>query len=287
MLYAKKISEEHITFIQAVYKKENHAIPYAFKEEDADLDSPRLFTDIFYLNFTSQMSNIALVGYSLSLNLAVRKDIFLFYKKCISDAMEIQERSKSLQLAKGVYQRAPYIPVPQKIDFVARKSFLKGLKKKRPMTSLEIAHLYLNFQRNNLGEAALLGFAQVARSKDVKAYFRRGVEISRKHKEIFRDSLQEGGMPVSESWGQEPEQSTEFTFSDKLTLFFTTALTALSIGFYSQSSAMSPRLDLSIDYARLLAEISLFAEDGANIMIKNEWLEQPPTATDREGLLED
>ncbi|WP_409299321.1 DUF3231 family protein [Peribacillus sp. SCS-26] len=131
-------------------------------------------------------------------------------------------------------------------------------------------HLYLNFQRNNLGEAALLGFAQVARSKEIKAYFQGGVEISRKHKEIFRDSLQEGGMPVPESWGQEPEQSTEFTFSDKLTLFFTTALTALSIGFYSQSSAMSPRLDLGIDYARLLAEVSLYAEDGANIMIKNE-----------------
>ncbi|WP_409294671.1 hypothetical protein V1498_15995 [Peribacillus sp. SCS-26] len=74
------------------------------------------------------------------MNLAVRKDIFLFYKKCMSEAMEIQERSKNLQLAKCVYQRAPYIPVPEKIDFVSRKNFLKGLKKKqRPMTALEIA----------------------------------------------------------------------------------------------------------------------------------------------------
>ncbi|WP_396266368.1 DUF3231 family protein [Halobacillus amylolyticus] len=34
-------------------------------------------------------------------------------------------------------------------------------------------------------------------------------------------------------------------------------------------------------YNRLSIEIQKLSEDGANIMIKNRWLEQPPMAPDR------
>ncbi|GHI01500.1 hypothetical protein AM1BK_50420 [Neobacillus kokaensis] len=68
-------------------------------------------------------------------------------------------------------------------------------------------------------------------------------------------------------------------------MFFTTSLIALSIGYYGTSMAMSPGRDLGLHYVRLSAEIAEYAEDGANIMIKNGWLEQPPMAPDRDDLV--
>ncbi|MCC3355683.1 DUF3231 family protein [Bacillus sp. REN16] len=49
--------------------------------------------------------------------------------------------------------------------------------------------------------------------------------------------------------------------------------------------AASPRRDLALKYASLIPEISLYAEDGAKIMIKHGWLELPPQADDREKLI--
>jgi hypothetical protein len=48
---------------------------------------------------------------------------------------------------------------------------------------------------------------------------------------------------------------------------------------------LSPRHDLGSIYVRLSAEVSQFVEDGANIMIENGWLEQPPQASDRDQLV--
>ncbi|MFD0824074.1 DUF3231 family protein [Neobacillus sp. M.A.Huq-85] len=35
----------------------------------------------------------------------------------------------------------------------------------------------------------------------------------------------------------------------------------------------------------MVPEISLYAEDGANIMINHGWMEEPPQADDREHLI--
>ncbi|GAA0492312.1 hypothetical protein GCM10008986_18280 [Salinibacillus aidingensis] len=44
---------------------------------------------------------------------------------------------------------------------------------------------------------------------------------------------------------------------------------------------MSMCWDITSEYSRQLAKIGQFAEDGANIMINQEWLERPPDAADR------
>ena len=36
----------------------------------------------------------------------------------------------------------------------------------------------------------------------------------------------------------------------------------------------------------LIPEVSLYAEDGANIMIKHGWMEEPPQADDRNELIQ-
>ena len=61
---------------------------------------------------------------------------------------------------------------------------------------------------------------------------------------------------------------------------------AAGVGNYGMAMAASPRRDLGMRYASLIPEISLYAEDGANIMINHGWLEEPPQADDRDQLIE-
>lgn len=78
--------------------------------------------------------------------------------------------------------------------------------------------------------------------------------------------------------------STVSPFSDKLMMFHVTGLIASSMGAYGVSMSMSLRHDLGIHFTRLIAEIAHYSDDGANIMIKNNWMEQPPIADDRKEI---
>ncbi|WP_367760649.1 DUF3231 family protein [Ammoniphilus sp. 3BR4] len=50
-------------------------------------------------------------------------------------------------------------------------------------------------------------------------------------------------------------------------------MAAAGIGNYGAAIAASPRRDLGVYYSRLLQEITLFAEDGSNIMIDYGWMD--------------
>jgi hypothetical protein len=61
-------------------------------------------------------------------------------------------------------------------------------------------------------------------------------------------------------------------------------LSAAGVGNYTTAAAASQRNDLVITYERLSLEFAKFAKSGLDIMIKNNWLEQPPGLLDREKL---
>ncbi|WP_342731523.1 DUF3231 family protein [Salinibacillus kushneri] len=155
---------------------------------------------------------------------------------------------------------------------------------RRPLLGLEISNLYANFQRNALGVATMIGFSQVASRKDVRQFLIRGKDIAQKHCEIFGSILREDNLDVPSTWDTEVTDSTTYTYSDKLMMYYSTTLIALSVGYYGASMSMSPRRDIGIMYGRLSQEILKYAEDGANIMIKHGWMEEPPRALDRDEL---
>lgn len=280
------IARGNLKSLTEIFNKEKYPIPYGFKmNEDVNISAPRLYSDIYVLYYLHQSSEIALQGYSMNLSISVRADVYSYFNECISQLTIFLREVKELLLSKGLYIRAPYLPIPEDIDFVRKQSFLKGFfGEKRPLTGTEITNLFTNFGRNAFGAATLLGFSQVAQSKEVSEFLFRGVEIAKKHCDIFESTLNEAYLPAPMTWNIEVTDSTSYTFSDKLMMFYTTALIALSIGFYGTSMAMSPRKDLALQYVRLSAEIAKYAEDGAKIMIKNGFLEQPPMALDREEL---
>lgn len=111
----------------------------------------------------------------------------------------------------------------------------------------------------------------------------RGTKIAIKHVKAFGNKLEESYLTVPMTWETEITNNTTKTFSDKIIMFYTSALISLSIGYYGTGLAQSPRVDVGLMYNKLPVEIQLHSKDGANIMIQNRWLEQP-MASDRDQL---
>jgi hypothetical protein len=285
--FALDLSKSHIEKITAILTEEKNVVPYGFSiKEDVDITAPRLYSDSFVLNFIHQMSKIGLTTYSASVATSVRDDIKTYYMDCLTETMELYKISTDLLLSKGLFIRSPNLPNLEKVEFVKKQWFmLDVLGEKRPLIAAEVDNLYANLQRNALGVAALTGFSQVSQDKDVKQFFLKGLEIGNKHIKLFRAMLEESKLPAPMGWDSEITNSTAYTFSDKLMAFFTSGLISLSIGYYGTAISQSPRGDISAMYNRLSLEVQMYAEDGANIMIKNGWMEQPPMASDRDELV--
>ena len=47
------------------------------------------------------------------------------------------------------------------------------------------------------------------------------------------------------------------------------------------------RSDLILKYERFILEDLKYIEDWTDLMVKNQWMEQPPKASDRQQLAED
>jgi hypothetical protein len=285
--FALELSMSHIKIITAILTEEKNVVPYGFSiKEDVDLTAPRLYSDSFVLNFINQMSKIGLTAYAASVATSVRDDIKTYYMDCLTETMELNKKSTDLLLSKGLFIRSPNLPNLEKVEFVKKQWFMLDVfGEKRPLTAAEVDNIFANLQRNALGVAALTGFSQVAQDKDVKQFFLKGLEIGNKHIQLFRGKLEESKLPSPMGWDSEITNSTTYTFSDKLMMFFTSGLITLSIGYYGTAVSQSPRADISAMYNRLSLEVLMYAEDGANIMIKNGWLEQPPMASDRDQLI--
>ena len=67
-------------------------------------------------------------------------------------------------------------------------------------------------------------------------------------------------------------------------LFHILAINSVSFGHYAAAIAASLRLDISVDYFRLAAEIEKFGYDAVRILINNGWAEEPPMSLDRKQL---
>lgn len=284
--YALHLSEQHIKTVTSIMKKENFPIPYGFTEKDVDLSAPRLFSDTFYLYYIKNMAQLGENAYTVAHSNSSRADIRKVYTECSYSSAELLNRSTSLLQKKGLYVRPPYIPIPQQADFVQKQNFLTGwFGDRRPLSAIEIMNLFFNLQRNAIGCSLLMGFAQVAKSKKVQNYLVRGKDIATKHVEIFGSLLREDEIPAAQTWDTEATASTLAPFSDKLMMFHAAAMNSAGVGYYGASMGTSQRRDVASMYSRLLIEVAQYAEDGANIMIDNAWMEQPPTAVDRDALV--
>lgn len=279
---SKKIVQQ----ISTIFESINHPIPLGFSAEDVNLNAACLYSDKFMLIFVKYTARFGLVNYSEARASCSRSDVRAFFNEAIQSTVALLEMSDKILLNKGLYIKEPSIPIPDRIDFVKKQSFLNGfIGEQRPLNAAEINRLYFNFNRNSLGRAFLVGLCQTTKNTELKEYFLRGKDISEKHMDSIITFLQKEALPIPESLDSEVTTSTEMVFSDKLITFFVVALNAMGLGTNGISLSRVMRRDLSLVLTRFMAEIALYSEDGVNIMIDKGWLERMPEAADRKELI--
>jgi len=283
--FALSISEEHIQDISTLFNKENISIPHGFDKSDVNLNASKLWSDTSYIRYLQHMGRTGLSTYGLAKAISSRQDIRALYKKYYRQTEELYDMVSDSQLAKGVYVRSPYITYPTEVEYVKDTSFLGSIiGQKRTLLAVEIAHLGTNIEVTNVGKTLFLGFSQVAESRKLRDYFRKGYEIGKKQVDTFLDILRENDTAYPSTWDGTLTTTTDAPFSDKLMLFHANLLGAIGIADYGTAISASLRKDLGVHYFRLISEIADYTEDGAKMLITNGWFEQPPTSVDRKQL---
>ncbi|MBP3950923.1 DUF3231 family protein [Bacillus suaedae] len=278
-------SEKNIAKIKGIFEQEKIPVPYGFSDSDVNVDAPRLYSDAFLCRYLEFMGRNGEVTYSLAHGTSARKDIRDFFRSCLFSSAALFDKAAEVMLKKGIFVRSPYIAYPTNNEYVHKESFLTGFfGEKRTLTSIEIAHIATNVESNSVGTSMLMGFAQVAQMKEVKKYFSRGFEIGKKQIDILTKVLKDDNTSSPQTWDGTVTGSTVSPFSDKLMMYQTLTMNALSLGNYGSSLGGSPRRDIGLHYIRFIGEVGNYATDGAELMITNGWMEKPPHTVDRQEI---
>ncbi|MDF2791654.1 MAG: Coat domain protein, partial [Neobacillus sp.] len=278
---ALNLTDSILQSIKQIFIKEKFPIPIGLTEEDVNLDAPRLFSDEFYLYYLRYSGKVGLNIYSIAIPIMTREDVRDFFIKTLNSTIKLITEVNDLLNAKGLLMKPPCIPIPEKVDFVKKQNFLNGyFGDIRPLHALEIAHLYDNIDNNVTSKSLLISFSQVAKNKKIREFFIRGKEITNKHIEICSQQLHEDNLPSPPLLDHLVSESTISPFSDKLMLIHKIDMFSMKIRTYSNAVSLNGRRDLGGMYAKLLTDIGLYVEDGANILIDQGWMEQPPQTID-------
>ncbi|WP_257391506.1 DUF3231 family protein [Cytobacillus gottheilii] len=280
-----ELSQSNYNFIENIFVSEEIPVPDGFTEKDVNIHAERLYTDEFILHYTMNIGLMGVNAYSSALPNAARKDLRAFYSSCLLSSTNLFNQGIDIAQDMGNYILAPYIPYPNGVEYIHSKRFLGGwFGEQRPLTSVEISHLFTNLYRNMLGSVLLMGFAQTANTPEVKKFLKRGTELAKHHCDVFSEFLKESDLFPPANSSISATASTEPVFSDKLIMFHTKALYSAGIAFYGASVGASGRKDLITAYTRLIAEVADYSKDGVSISIERQWLEKPPSAPDRKNL---
>ncbi|WP_338787315.1 DUF3231 family protein [Metabacillus sp. FJAT-53654] len=285
--YAFDLSSTHIEKLTTIFQEEQIPTPTGFTNSDVNLNAPSLFTDPFMLVYINHMAKLGLLGYSGFVAMSARDDMRAYFREGLLETSELFERSSKVLLSKGLFIRAPYIAYPTNTDYVDSKKYLSGFSlfsKQRPLNAVEISHLFMNIQTNIMGSKLAQSFAQISPRENIQKWMLRGRDISKKHVQVFSKILLNNNIQPPVSSDIAITDSTTPPFSDKLTLYHMGFMSTAGTGNYATAAAASQRSDLIFNYERLSLEVAQYAKDGADIMISNEWLEQPPGTLDKDQL---
>lgn len=283
--FASQLSTSHLDKIKEFLEGEKYPSPIGFTDKDVFPNAPRLFSDVFMLFYMYIMTLHGLTGYAGAVGTSIRKDQREYFIQCNTDTLELYNKIMDVMVHKGIINRPPNINAPQEADFVTKQSFLTGwFGDRRPLNAVEVSGIYFNMQKTIAKIVLEIAFSQVAKSKEVHDYIKRGEKICDRQYETLSSILFESNLPAPRKWDSEVTSSTIPPFSDKLMLFHIVTLVATASGYYGAAFAISQRRDLGLKYELLIADMTRYAEDGANLLIKNGWMEQPPTFDDRKKL---
>jgi hypothetical protein len=283
--YAMSLSTKHLGNIKEFLKSEGFPIPIGFTDNDYVPNVPRLFTDVFCLNYLNIMSLHGCHGYSGAITTCSRLDVRKYFSECIASAVELCNRTKNVLQEKGLYYRPPVVNPPDRADYVDDKSYLTGwFGEKRALSCIEISDIYFNLKKSIFAKAFVISANQVSKSDKVKSFLQKAIKTKEQHVKSFFEVLLAENLPSPPIFDAEITDSTISPFSDKLMMFQVGFLFSTAMVYYGTGWATSPRRDLSPKYMTAIMEDLKIGNDWVGIMIKNGWLEQPPLAENRKEL---
>lgn len=284
LTFALRLAESHIKNITEFMDQEKIPIPKGYSlQKDMNVNAPPLFTDTFLMVYMHVMTLLGLTGYAGAVATSSRSDQIAYFIECNQETMELYRRIAELMLKKGIYSKPPRINTPNQVEFVNNQSYLTGwFGKKRPLSVVEISGISFNMVKVIVKVVLEIGFAQVCQTEEIKKYFQRGKKLCEKQFGVLSSILTKDELASPASWVSEVTSSTVAPYSEKLMLNHIVILVSAAVGYFGAGVSVSQRRDLALEYTRLMAEVGLYAEDGAQLLIKYGWMEQPPLADDRE-----
>ncbi|MGP4060463.1 DUF3231 family protein [Halobacillus sp. H74] len=283
--YAFDIAKKHLNMIEGIYTQENIPVPVGFGEQDVRKDAPPLFSDMYMVFYITEMSRAGLQTYGSALSSSSRHDIVDYFDMCIQDTLSTYKKGIYLLLSKGMDIMPPSIPYPKKVDFIDNQSFITILAGKyRPLTAIEIKHLQVNLNTNTLGRAMMTAFSQIASSDKLRKYFQEGASLAERQIKQLGEVLMSESLPAPKLMDAHISDSTTSPFSDKLLLYHTSLSNGIGIKNYGTAVSEIMRHDIHAQFAMLTGEIAKYGNKGMKILIDHGWLEEPPTAADRNKL---
>lgn len=277
---SKRIKKE----VKTIFEQENLPIPYGFSDEDVNLNAQKLFLDPFMIQFLEHTLKAGILAHGSTLMTCVRKDIRELFSDTTEESIKLFNNCIDLALKKGLLVRPPNIEVQPEVEFINHKKYMSFFSN-RPLNTVELTHLFENIKTNTVGVMITMASAQTTENQDVKEFMLRGMKISQKHVRVFKKIIEESYIDAPMGSNSYITNSHERVFSDKLMMHFMSVLSAAGQGNYSTASTASMRSDITLNYQRLSAEIAMYAKEGADIMIKNGWLEEPPQVPNRKQLI--
>lgn len=282
---AVSLVNSQLNTITKMFQQEEYPIPVGFTDKDVMMETPRLFSDAFHLNYVKNLAKTNMVTHGLSVSLASRADTRSMFMTALKDAGDLDEQATKVLQSKELAVRPPYITPRSHAEYIKSTDFMGSFfGSQRMLSSMEITHLFLNAQSNAVAKALFIGFSQVAHDEVLRDLFVRAAEIVDKHVEVFNTALKESGVPGPMSLDSDIMASTTPPFSDKLMLYHLVALMNMALGYYAAAVGATLRADLQSDYVRFIAEIEKFNWEAMSLLIENGWAEQPPMAPDRKEL---
>lgn len=261
-------------------------VPHGFTDEDVESNAKRLFSDAFMLVYIRGLVNFELVESLMGLTRAIRTDVKEYYNACIDESQDLLKRADEVLLRKGVFVKPPYIPVPDRVEYVYHDTFFGGLiADKRPINALEVTHVYTRLQTKMLERALILGFSQVVQSQEVQKLLSNGKQMLDEHIDGWSKILQDEDLPLPMTWEHEITDSSESPFSDKLIMFYILTMMRNSVTLQGISLANCIRVDIVTAFAGSIVKLQAYAKDVLDLMINSGWLEKIPQTTDRKKII--
>ncbi|MEK5444435.1 DUF3231 family protein [Fredinandcohnia sp. FSL W7-1320] len=277
----EKQKQQIVTFI----KNEGFPVPIGFTESDLFKGKPRLFTDIFCLNYLHIMTLHGLLGHSTSLGVSVREDLRFFYDSCDNDGKRMYHQTIDLLLEKGNFQRDPLFYPAKNPEFISSQDFIDGFfGKGRMLAATEIISISFNLKKSIMAKTLSIAFSQVAQTKEVRKFLEDAEKTSDQQIKSFSKIMQTDNLPVPKSWETEVTTSTDSPFSDKLMLYHTGFLFQAAQAYHGAGLASAMRTDLVATYESTILQNLMLTKKWFNIMMQNKWLEQPPLAPNRKEI---